>query len=208
MRSWPPRKPHAPPPSNPPQSERRRRQQMRAHPRVRKASWMSSRISQRIRRRRNQCRWANARSTCAQPLPNRRSRHNRNRNSCHDYTTRRDMTRGGVGQSSIPRSGGRWRAQGACAVGCRVSQSTRCSGRRRRGRRGAMWVRCTRCTMASRGRPGTGPVLRHGRGCRSRRTRPAAGGRAHRQPTAPRRPLRKPPDQLQAGARPRHRAEQ
>jgi hypothetical protein len=33
---------------------------MSAHPRVRKASWMSSRISQRIRRRRNQCRWANA----------------------------------------------------------------------------------------------------------------------------------------------------
>lgn len=29
--------------------------QMRAQPRVRKASWLSSRLSQRIRRRRNQC---------------------------------------------------------------------------------------------------------------------------------------------------------
>ncbi|WP_443043318.1 DUF2750 domain-containing protein [Streptomyces sp. NBC_00371] len=43
-------------PRAPLNTERSRRQQIRAHPRVRKASWMSSRISQRIRRRRNQCR--------------------------------------------------------------------------------------------------------------------------------------------------------
>lgn len=36
---------------------------MSAPPRVRKASWMSSRAAQRIRRRRNQCRWVNARPT-------------------------------------------------------------------------------------------------------------------------------------------------
>ncbi len=42
---------------------------MSAHPRVRKASWMSSRISQRTRRRRNQSRWANARSMKQRWLP-------------------------------------------------------------------------------------------------------------------------------------------
>ncbi len=40
-------------------------------PRVGKVSWMSWRISQRIRRRRNQCRWANARSTTQRWLPRR-----------------------------------------------------------------------------------------------------------------------------------------
>lgn len=49
--------------------EFRRLQQISAHPRVRKASWMSSRISQRIRRRRNQCRWANVRSTTQRWVP-------------------------------------------------------------------------------------------------------------------------------------------
>jgi len=42
---------------------------MSAHPRVRNASWMSSRISQRMRRRRNQCRWAKARSTTQRWAP-------------------------------------------------------------------------------------------------------------------------------------------
>lgn len=43
-------------PTASPTTARSRRQQVSAHPRVRKASWMSSRISQRIRSRRNQYR--------------------------------------------------------------------------------------------------------------------------------------------------------
>lgn len=63
MSSWPPRKPAVLPPSSPPLSDHRRRQQMSAQPRVREVMWMSARTSPRIRRQRNQCRRANARSS-------------------------------------------------------------------------------------------------------------------------------------------------